>query len=89
MNTKDAPVFINNNIAWNQVKKHVRDINRNGQNTMAKTCKENPRKFWNYIKWKTKKNNPVPDLVYKNLSGIEITAEADDKKANVLCDFFH
>ena len=88
INTKDTSVFNNYKIIRNQVRKHVRDVYRNEQNIIAKTCKVNPKKFWNYIKSKTKIHNSVPDLVYNNSSGTEITADTDEDKATVLCDFF-
>ena len=58
------------------------------QNQIAKECKSNPKKFWNYINSKTKSHNGIGDLLYSNENGEEVIISNDQDKANVLCNYF-
>jgi len=72
----------------NTVRNKTRQSDRFTQNEIAKTCKNNPKHFWKYVKAKTKSKDPIGDLKYTTESGDKVIAGKDDKKAEVLCDFF-
>ena len=50
------------------------------------SAKENPKKFWSYIKSKSKTKTSIADL-YTNESKTTLT-DSDEAKANVLGKFF-
>ena len=72
----------------NTVRNKTRQVDSFIQNEIAKTCKNNPKHFWKYVKFKTKSKDPTGDLKYTTESGDKAIAGKDDKKAEVLCDFF-
>ena len=53
---------------------------------IANSVKDNPQKFWNYAKSKSKTKSTIPDL-YKDETKEQVT-ESDKEKADVLEDFF-
>ena len=72
----------------NEVRKATWTILRTEQNNISKQCISNPKKFWNYIKTKTKNIDSIGDIKYVLDDGLERLAETDEEKANVLCDYF-
>jgi hypothetical protein len=56
------------------------------EKTIAEEAKENPRKFWNYVKTKRSTKERIPDLVMNENSGQKTTN--DGQKAEVLSQFF-
>ena len=55
---------------------------------IAKASKNNPKKFWNYIKSKTKNSSSIGDIKYKNINGEELLATTDEENSKVFCDYF-
>ena len=72
----------------NLVRKQTRNIHRTEQQEIANSCKENPKKFWNYVNSRRKVRNPIGDLVYKDATGMELKADTDEKRAKALGNFF-
>ena len=66
----------------------TRCIIKNEQMEIAKASKNNPKKFWNYIKSKTKNSSSIGDIKYKNINGEELLATTDEEKSKVFCDYF-
>ena len=75
-------------IIRNKVRSVTRRIIRDEQKNIAKACKGNPKKFWNYIKSKSKNSSCVGDMKYKNKNGDEYIAKSNEDKANAFCDYF-
>ena len=55
---------------------------------IAKDIKNNPKKFWQCTKSKTKIRTGVSDLIMNNENGVETLTNSDKDKANTLSDFF-
>ena len=72
----------------NTVTNKTRQADRFTQNEIAKTCKNNPKRSGNMLRLKQKAKTPLGDLKYTTESGDKVIAGEDDKKAEVLCDFF-
>jgi len=76
--------FISNVFVLNKVRKLMRVKLRDEQDEVARSSKSNPKKFWNYVKSKTKIHEQVSDLVYETDSGVERLTCRDSEKATVL-----
>ena len=50
--------------------------------------KQNPKRFWNYVKSRTKIKTRIPDLYKDNKKNIADMAETDGEKAKVFASFF-
>lgn len=72
----------------NKVRYNTRQLYKDEQNNIAKYCKSNPKKFWNYINNKTKSHSKIDDLSYMNDQGVQIVVSNDLDKANVLSEYF-
>ena len=72
----------------NRVRNETRCIIKNEQMEIAKASENNPKKFWNYIKSKTKNSSSIGDIKYKNINGEELLATTDEEKSKVFCDYF-
>ena len=55
---------------------------------IAKNCKTNPKKCWNYIKSKTNSKDKIGDLVIAEESRPDRVISENQEKANILCDYF-
>ena len=58
------------------------------QQAVAKQCKENPKKFWQYVKSKTKTSSGIGDIKVLNDNGSIKTLTDDEEKSNAFSDFF-
>jgi len=47
----------------NKVSNKIRLADRRHQNKIVKACKGNPKRFWKYVKSKTRDKEPIGDLV--------------------------
>ena len=88
MDTKCISDFNAYKCCRNKVKALVKDIYKNEQINIARDCKSNPKRFWNYVTSKTKSHQNIAELKYINDSGIQVKASSDQDKANVLSNYF-
>ena len=58
------------------------------QDKISRECKENPKKFWQYINRKHKTTVNIGDLKWKDGLGNKKVTETDTEKAAALEDFF-
>ena len=76
----------------NQVRNITRKKYRDYERNIASQIKVNPKKFWSYVKSKTKSHTGVSSLKHSvpNPDGtiLNTLVEDDLDKANVLADFF-
>jgi len=72
----------------NDVRNATRSILRAEQDSISKQSKSNPKKFWNYIKTKTRISDSIGDRKYVQVDGSECLAKTDEEKANVFCNYF-
>jgi len=75
--------------ARNKVRKEVRSAYRTEQDEIAAACKNNPKKFWSYVKSKSKTSTSIGDLKWVEQDGTMHIAESDAQKADALQSFFH
>ena len=69
----------------NKVRKATRYQQRCQEKEIAENAKSNPKKFWQYIKWRTKTSTRIADL--ENITTNRLTRN-DKEKAKVLATFF-
>lgn len=74
----------------NQLRNMTRRLKRDMEKTIAKEAKRNPKKFWNYVKSKTKTRDGVSNLVVPGPTedGQEKETSNDDEKCEVLLEYF-
>jgi hypothetical protein len=72
----------------NAVKNESRRREHQEQLTIAYECKANPKRFWGYIKSKTKLVSGIGDIKYADDRGTEQVIVEDEDKANVFADYF-
>ena len=72
----------------NNIKTQIRNRKRQVEQMVARDSKEDPKKFWKYVKSKSKTKEKVTNLKYKDENGNIKTTTSDSEKANVLQDFF-
>lgn len=61
---------------------------RTEQENISMQCKDNPKKFWNYIKNKTRASDSIGDIKYVKDDGSISLAKTDEDKANIFCKYF-
>ena len=66
----------------------MKKIIQDEQNSIARCCKTNPKKFWKYIKLKTKNNNKIGSIKYINATGEDKIAVTDEEKCNAFVNYF-
>ena len=72
----------------NQVRKETREINKTIQKDIAKTCKDNPKKFWQFVNSKTKTSRSIGNMTVTDPSGKLRIIENDLEKAELFSDHF-
>ena len=65
LRTKDRTVLEEYKQTSDRVRQQTRKIDQDEQLSMAKECKVNPNKFWNYIKSKSYSHDTIGDLILK------------------------
>ena len=88
METKDNNTLNKYKLISNQLRTETRNILRKEQSEIAKSCKKNPKKFWNYIKSRTKNYSNIGDIKYKNTKEEVHVAKTNEEKAEAFCDYF-
>ncbi len=86
--TKDAEVYVAYKKLRNKIKKEMKKLVVNEQREIAKCCKQNPKKFWKYIKNKNKSQSSLGDLKHISSAGQELIATSPEDKADALCEYF-
>ena len=85
--TRDIKVMREYKIIRNKVRKESRKLEKQHQVEIAKSCKNNSKCFWRYVRDKTGVRNGIPNLKV-NRNGTETTLCEDVEKANALVDHF-
>jgi hypothetical protein len=88
METRDPDTKTKYNIIRNRVRQITRNLDKDEQVKVAKECKENPKKFWRYIKSRTKATNKMGNLKLKNAFGVEDIIVDNEEKSNAFADYF-
>ena len=83
---KDERVFEQYKRVRNQVRKLSRNAVKKYEQDIAMAAKENPKRFWSYVKTKSKTKSSIANLYKDKENGV--LTESDSEKANVLGDFF-
>ena len=77
-------------LEYNRTRNKVRNLTRkavkNHEKKIVGDIKENPKKFWSYVKSKTKTKTSIPDL-YTSDAKSDVSRN-DCEKAEILADFF-
>jgi len=71
----------------NRVKSLLRKDSRTRQSEISRDCRDNPKRFWNYVNSKTKYTNKIGDLIESKDDTTEV-ANTDALKAEALSNFF-
>ena len=72
----------------NKVRAETRKLDRVEQEQIAKNIKTNPKKFWNYIKSRTKSTSSIPSIEIVDDQGNKRLCDTDKGKADVLNRYF-
>ena len=86
--TKDVDTVKQYKKIRNKVRSESRKIQASEQAEIAKCCKTNPKKFWKFVKQKTKYRCGIGDLKYKNDKNEEVVVKEDEDKAEAFVNFF-
>jgi hypothetical protein len=87
METRDVQYLTKYKKIRNCVRKTTRQIQKREQNEVAKAAKNNPKKFWRYVKNKTALKSSIGDI--KTVaSNCEITITDDAEQASVFNKYF-
>ena len=57
------------------------------QTAVSQDCKDNPKRFWNYVNSKIKNKDKIGDLLVVKNDSVEV-ASTDATKAEALSSFF-
>ena len=79
--TRDRTVETQYKRITNQVRKKTREISKKIQNDVAKTCKENLKKFWQFVNSKNKTSRSIGNITVTDSSGKLRVIENDLEKA--------
>ena len=86
--TKDKKIEEDYKKIRNLVRKETRKVTKNRQYDIAKSCKLNPKKFWQYVNAKTRTHKPVGNISILNADGSKELLEEDLAKANAFANYF-
>ena len=86
--TKDKKIEVEYKKIRNLVRKETRKVTKNKQYEIAKSCKLNPKKFWQYVNSKTRTHKSVGTISILNADGSKELIEEDLAKANVFANYF-
>jgi hypothetical protein len=88
METKDPEVEKKYKSIRNQVRQNSRNHERIKQKVISAECKDNPKKFWLYVKSKSKTRNLMGDIKISDPAGKQRVIVDSEEKANVFADYF-
>jgi len=72
----------------NQLRRMTRKCIKDHEKRIAGNAKKNSKVFWAYVNSKTKLKAHIPDLYAKENAKLEIKANSNEDKANMLGEFF-
>ncbi len=85
---RDDESFVKYKKMRNEVRNLTRLSVRRAEKSVAREAKQNPKKFWSYVKSKTKRSTKTGELMTVDDSGKEVLTKSDAEKAEVLTKFF-
>ena len=88
METRSGQKYIEYVRQRNKVSKLTKKAQRDYEKAIAQDVKNNPKKFWKYVKTKTKSPCNIPDLYLQEDDSDKGLATEDKDKADVLADFY-
>ena len=88
METRSGEKYMDYIRQRNKVSKLTRQAQKDYEKTIAMEVKTNPKKFWWYVKSKTKSPSNIPDLYIDEDKPDKGLATEDSDKANILADFY-
>ena len=88
METRSGQKYIEYVRQRNKVSKLTKKAQRDYEKAIAQDVKNNPKKFWKYVKTKTKSPCNIPDLYLQEDDLDKGLATEDKDKADVLADFY-
>ena len=87
METRRPEIKLEHSKVNNRITAEKRKLIREEQDKIALACKDNSKKFWQFVQEKTKHTSNIGNLKWKDNSSTELCAENDLEKA--LEDFSH
>ena len=88
METKDQNILDKFKTIRNKVRDETRNIIREEQRDIGISSKNNPKKFWNYVKSKTKNTTCIGDIKYLNENNEQCIAKTNEEKSEAFCNYF-
>ena len=88
METRSGEKYLEYVRQRNKVIKLTKQVQRDYDKNIAKEAKSNPKKFWKYVKSKTKARSNIPDLCIDEEDPEKGLATEDKDKADVLAVFY-
>ena len=88
METRSGQKYIEYVRQRNKVSKLTKKAQRDYEKAIAQDVKNNPKKFWKYVKTKTQSPCNIPDLYLQEDDLDKGLATEDKDKADVLADFY-
>ena len=85
--TKDVNIYNEYKHIRNLARKETRKLAQKVQYDIAKSCKQNPKLFWQYVKSKTSSPSGIGDLVIQEDNNSRIISK-DHDKAEQFSNFF-
>jgi len=88
METRDPEVEKKYKELRNTIRSKTRCREQEEQQDIALECKVNPKKFWAYIKAKTKINSTAGDIEVTDADGVQRIITDSEEKSNTFADYF-
>jgi hypothetical protein len=88
METREGKIYEEYCRTRNKVKSLICKVRREHERKISKQVKTNPKRFWQYIKSKSNTKEPISELYSNPHDPSSETIEDDQRKANILNDFF-
>ena len=86
--TRDRTIEAQYKQLRNQVRRETREINKKIQGDIAKTCKQNPKKFWQFVNSKNKTSRSIGSITVTDSAGNVKIIESDLEKAEAFSNHF-
>ena len=89
METRDTKVFTEFKRVRNTVTRMLRLKVRQSQLDIAKSCKDNPKKFWQHVRSKSvASKSSLGTITTVDCNGLKLEVTSDLEKANLFSDYF-
>jgi hypothetical protein len=85
--TKDSKFLNEFKHCRNLIRKETRNLTHKVQLDIAKSCKQNPKKFWQFVKSKTQSSSGIGDLRIK-IGNNSVLVDDDSEKAEQFSRYF-